>query len=62
MAYAKGTSTPINPDKKTNRVNRARVGTTKTVVTPASVGPKGRLEVRMPVARKPARNKARVAP
>lgn len=57
MAYAKGTAKAINGDVKTPHVNRARVAAGKVIPSTGGV-----MNVRIPVARKPARNKARVAP
>jgi hypothetical protein len=54
--YSKGTGKAFNGAAKTNRKNPARVGTGQPI---QSVGT--HLKVSVPVARKPARNKARVA-
>lgn len=56
MAYARGTATAINPDVKRKGTNPAKVGQAKMVVTQGTS-----TRITIPVARKPARNKARVA-
>jgi hypothetical protein len=56
MGYAKGTGKAINADVRVRRPNPARVAAGKPI---PSTG--GLMRHSLPVARKPARNKARVA-
>jgi hypothetical protein len=55
MAYARGTAGPINGDVKKSRTNPARVASARMI---PSTG--GLMRHSVPVARKPARNPARV--
>jgi hypothetical protein len=55
MSYARGTATPINPDVRHARVNPARVAAGRPIPSDRKV-----MRLIVPVARKPARNKARV--
>lgn len=56
MAYSRGTGLPINASVKKPRNNPARI---RAFVAIPSTG--GSIMARVPVARKPARNKARVS-
>lgn len=57
MAYAKGTGKVFSPMSKRSASNPARVGTRAPIPSDGN-----QLRVTVPVAHKPARNKARVAP
>lgn len=57
MAYSKGTGKPFSPTTKRTTANRARIGTRAPIPSDGN-----QMHITVPVTRKPARNKARVAP